>query len=198
MSDSGCILSLLMLLQCIWVVPQRKRPLAQRMRIENQQLWSLINHSATLLHSSQSTPSPDKSLWSPSLTKQPTFYKYATNTTTEFPVSWYLRDKHRNSILMICQFRDLGSAFDGHATRELLFASTNQNCYPYLGSNIWISAVVPQTSFHGETSIGVAKCQLFFQATGYQSKHCINLLHDYCETKITKKKKKKTVKTFSS
>ena len=46
-SVSECILSLLMLLQCIWVVPQRKKPLAQRMRIENQQLWSLINHSAT-------------------------------------------------------------------------------------------------------------------------------------------------------
>ena len=48
------------------------------------------------------------------------------------------------------------------------FASTNQKHYPDLGSErhqYGISALVSQTSFRGETSVGVSKCWLFSQAT---------------------------------
>lgn len=47
------------------------------------------------------------------------------------------------------------------------FASANQNHYPDLGndmSSVCISVLVSQMSFHQETSGGVAKSQLFFQA----------------------------------
>jgi len=53
--------------------------------------------------------------------------------------------------------------------------------------NYGITAVVPQTSFHGETSIGVAKCQLFSQATGYQS----NIASIYYVITVRQKLKKK-------
>ena len=57
---------------------------------------------------------------------------------------------------------DLGRASDSSAPRSK-FASTNQKHYP--DPDRWFSlAVIPQTSFLEETS-GVAKCQLFFQAT---------------------------------
>lgn len=121
-SDSECILSVLMRLQCIWLEPQRKK--ATNTKNEDWKSAIIIIDQPQchliLLQISQLTPSPDKNLWSHSLRKQPTFYNYPTNATAKFPVSWSLRDKHRNSILMICQFPDLGSASDGHATREII------------------------------------------------------------------------------
>ena len=48
------------------------------------------------------------------------------------------------------------------------FDSTNQKYYPDLGSDassVWISALVSQTSFGGETSGSVAKYRLFSQDT---------------------------------
>ena len=48
------------------------------------------------------------------------------------------------------------------------FDSTNQRYYSDLGSDassVWISALVSQTSFGGETSGSVAKYRLFSQDT---------------------------------
>ena len=48
------------------------------------------------------------------------------------------------------------------------FDSTNQKHYPDLGSDassVWISALVSQPSFGGETSGSVAKYRLFSQDT---------------------------------
>ena len=48
------------------------------------------------------------------------------------------------------------------------FDSTNQKHYPDLdsdASSVWISALVSQTSFGGETSGSVAKYRLFSQDT---------------------------------
>ena len=47
------------------------------------------------------------------------------------------------------------------------FASTNQKHYPDLGSDassVWSFALTSQSPFPGETSSGIAKCQLFSQA----------------------------------
>lgn len=122
-SDCECILSLLMLLQLMHLSGTTEKKASSTKNEDWKSAIMIIDQPQChfiLLQISQSTPSPDKSLWSPSLRKQPTFYNYPTNATTEFPVSWSLRDKHRNSIVMICQFPDLGSASDGHATREII------------------------------------------------------------------------------
>ena len=44
------------------------------------------------------------------------------------------------------------------------FASTSQKHYPVTCHQHGISALVSQTSFLGETSGGIAKCRLFYQA----------------------------------
>ena len=85
---------------------------------------------------------------------------------------WFpsLRNEHRNSMLMTCHYPDLSSASDWSChVRNLLqpIRSTNQ---------IWvvprhrngISSLVSQMSFCGETSSGVAKCQLSSQAMYYR------------------------------
>ena len=54
---------------------------------------------------------------------------------------------------MMCHYPDLGSASDW--SYRVKFASTNQKHYPDLGSarhQYGISALVPQTSFLGESS----------------------------------------------
>ena len=97
-----------------------------------------------------------------SLRKQLTFGA----ATTGFPAKWRLRNKRRNSILMMCHYLDLGSASDWSCRVGNLIQpirSTTQiwvvMCHQY-----GISVLVSQTSFGGETSGGVTKCQLFSQA----------------------------------
>ena len=62
-----------------------------------------------------------------SLRKQLTFH----HSTTDFPAKWCLRNKRRNSILMVHEYTDLGSASDwlkqiSHAARPI--RSTTQIC----------------------------------------------------------------------
>ena len=77
-----------------------------------------------------------------------------------------LRNEHRNSILMTRHYLDLGSASDwlkqiSHAARPI--RSTTQ-IWVVTRHQYGISALIPQTTFSGETSGGVVKCRLFFQA----------------------------------
>ena len=65
-----------------------------------------------------------------SLRKQPTFH----NATKGFPVKWRLRNEHRNSVLMMHHYPDLGSASD------FTSSMTNQKHYQDLGcdaSSVW-------------------------------------------------------------
>ena len=78
-----------------------------------------------------------------------------------------LRNERRNSILMTRHYPDLGSASDwlnqiSHAARPI--RSTTQ-IWVVTRHQYGISALVSQTSFRGETSGGVMKCRLFYQAT---------------------------------
>ena len=92
------------------------------------------------------------------LRKQPTF----RDATTGFPAKWRLC---KNSILMTCHYPGLGSA--SHLRKPIsprpIWSFTQiwlVTCHHY-----GISALVSPTSFREETSGGVAKCQLFSQAT---------------------------------
>ena len=97
-----------------------------------------------------------------SLRKKPTF----GDATTGFPAKWRLRNERRNSILMTRHYPDLSNASDWSCRVGNLIQ-------PIRGTTqIWvvtrhqygISALVSQTSFGGETSGSVTKCQLFSQA----------------------------------
>ena len=88
------------------------------------------------------------------------------DAATGFPAKWRLRNKRRNSILMTRHYQDLGSASDwlnqiSHAARPI--RRTTQ-IWVVTRHQYWISALVSQTSFGGETSGSVAKCRLFSQA----------------------------------
>ena len=98
-----------------------------------------------------------------SFIQRPTF----GDTTTGFPTKWCLRNKRRNSILMTPHYPDLGSASDwlsqiSNVTRPI--RCTTQ-IWVVTRHQYGIFALVSQTSFHEETSGGVAKCQLFSQAS---------------------------------
>ena len=104
-----------------------------------------------------------------SLRKQPTF----GDATTGFPAKWRLRNERRNSILMTRHYPDLGSASDwlnqiSHVARPI--RSTTQ-IWVVTRHQYGISALVSQTSFGGETSGSVAKCQLFSQAISTTSSY---------------------------
>ena len=93
------------------------------------------------------------------LRKQTTFC-HATNS---FSAKSRLRNKHRNSILMMCHYPDLGSVSDwlkqvSQAARPI--RSTTQ-IWVVKRHQYGISTLISQTSFHGETSGGIAKCCLF-------------------------------------
>ena len=80
--------------------------------------------------------------------KQPSFHD---NTTTSFPTRWSLRNECRNSILMTTLPRWNWCFWLVEAI--LLHCTSNEEHYPDLGSVtllVWISAFVPQMSFHGE------------------------------------------------
>ena len=100
------------------------------------------------------------------LRKQPTF----GNTTTGFPAKWRLSNEHRNSILMMCHYPDLGSASDwlnqiSHTARPI--RSTTQ-IWVVTRHQYGISALITQTSFGGGTGGSIAKCWLFSQSTYIQ------------------------------
>ena len=64
--------------------------------------------------------------------------------------------------IMMCHNPDLGSASDW-----MKQISNQSEVLPDLGSgtiSVWISVLVSQMSFHGETTSSMAKCQLFSQA----------------------------------
>ena len=69
------------------------------------------------------------------LRKQPTFRDASTGLLSKGPP----RNERRNSILMTCEYTDLGSAsmfwLDGPRGK---FASTNQNHNPDLGSDTYV------------------------------------------------------------
>ena len=69
-----------------------------------------------------------------------------------FPSKWHLRNERRNSILMTCHYP---------AARPI--RSTTQT-WVVTHHQYWISALVSQTSFGGETIVSIAKCWLFSQA----------------------------------
>ena len=77
-----------------------------------------------------------------------------------------LRNERRNSIRMTRHYPDLGSASDwlnqiSHAARPI--RRTTQ-IWLVTRHQYGISAIVPRSSFGGETSGSVAKCRLFSQA----------------------------------
>ena len=86
--------------------------------------------------------------------------------TTGFFAKWHLGNHCRNSILLTCHNPDLGSASDWlkqiyHATRPIRSTTL---IWIVTHHQYGIPALVPQTSFRGETSDGIAKCRLFFHA----------------------------------
>ena len=81
--------------------------------------------------------------------------EWGTDATDSFPAKWRLRNDCRNSILTTHHYSDLSSASDW-----LKICLSNHKLYPNLGSE------VSQTSFFGQTSGSVVKCQLFSQAKG--------------------------------
>ena len=69
-----------------------------------------------------------------------------------FPSKWHLRNERRNSILMMCHYP---AAWPIRSTTQTWVVTHHQ---------YWISALVSQTSFGGETIVSIAKCWLFSQA----------------------------------
>ena len=69
-----------------------------------------------------------------------------------FPSKWHLRNERRNSILMTCHYP---------VARPI--RSTTQT-WVVTHHQYWISALVSQTSFGGETIVSLTKCWLFSQA----------------------------------
>ena len=94
-----------------------------------------------------------------SLRRQPTFH----DTTTSFPAKWLLRNDCRHSILMTRHYSDPDKSSDWlkiwFIQSEAQHGSSG-GIYQY-----GIFALVPQTSFRGETNDSVAKFRLFSQAT---------------------------------
>ena len=95
------------------------------------------------------------------LRKQPAFRDFSTG----FPTKWRLRNVRRNSILMTCHYTELGTAFDwlkqvSVAARPI--RSTNLIWVVEVRHQNGISALVPQTSFRGETSGGIVRMSSFF------------------------------------
>ena len=81
-----------------------------------------------------------------------------------------MRSERRNSILITRQYPELGSASDWQRRVGNLLQpikSTTQ-IWVVTRHRYGIFALVSQTSFRGETSGGVAKCRLFFQARLFQ------------------------------
>ena len=97
-----------------------------------------------------------------SLRKKPTF----RNTTTGFPSKWWVRNEGRNSLLMTHHYPYLGGASDKSCCIGNLLQPIRST------TQIWVVwhcqygtfTLFSQTSFLGETSGGIAKGHLFYQA----------------------------------
>ena len=99
----------------------------------------------------------------PSVKRQkPTFH----DAITGFPAKWRLRNERRNSILMTCHYPDLGSASDWscHVGNLIQPIRSTTQIWVVTRHQYGISALISQTSFREETSVGVVKCRLFSQA----------------------------------
>ena len=98
-----------------------------------------------------------------SLRKQPTFH----DVTTGIPEKWRLKNDRRNSILMTRHYLNLGSASDWLKQISLPARPIISTTHIWLVARhqCGISAFVPQTSFHGQTSGVDGKGHLFFHAT---------------------------------
>ena len=98
-----------------------------------------------------------------SLRRQPTF----RGVTKGFPSKWRLRNECRNSLLMTCHYPGLLKVFDW--LKQVSIASrpirSTAQIWVVTRHHYWIFAFLPQTSFCGKTSGGVAKCRLFSQGT---------------------------------
>ena len=99
---------------------------------------------------------PRFSLKKNSQRKQPT----VGDATTGFPAKWRLRNERRKTILMTRHYPDLGSTSDWF---EAKFQPIRISTLIWVASSVWISSLVSQMSFRGETTGGVAKCRLFSQ-----------------------------------
>ena len=93
-----------------------------------------------------------------SLRKQPTFCDAARHW---FSHEMTAEKRAQTFILMTHHYQDLGSA----SNWLKISLNPNQKHYPWNGYEI--SVLVSQTSFRGETSGGVAKCQLITEAYAY-------------------------------
>jgi len=101
---------------------------------------------------------------SSSIRKQTTF----SDVTTGFPAKEHLRKEHRNSIVMMLHYLDLGTASDWSCCLWNLLLNQSEalpQTWVVISHQYGISALVSQTAFHGETVSGVAECHLFSQAT---------------------------------
>ena len=110
-----------------------------------------------------------------SLGNQPTF----RDGTTGLPAKWRLTNDFRNSILTTCHYPDLDSAFDWSCHKTNLSQAIRRAIQILVVTrHEWrIPEGVPQTSFRGEISGGVAKCRLFSQAsTGFKVYFCWRFL----------------------
>ena len=98
----------------------------------------------------------------PSLRKQLTF----PDAVNCFPAKGRLRNEPRNYILMTRRYPDLDSASDWSSRVGNLFQLVRNTTLSWVVTRhqYGISTLVSQTSLHGETSGGVAKCRLFSQA----------------------------------
>ena len=95
-----------------------------------------------------------------SLRKQPTFCDFAAVSP---------RNDWRNSILMTCQYSDLGWATDWlyYERNSLQPIRSTSQIWVVMRHQYGISEVFAQKSFHRETSGVVIKCQLFSLALLY-------------------------------
>ena len=93
-----------------------------------------------------------------SLGKQLMFW----NAITDFPAKWWL-----NLHTVVCYYLDLGSASDWWCFEGKLLQPIRSftQMWAVTGHQYEISAVIPQTLCHRETSDGITKCQLFSQAS---------------------------------
>ena len=119
-------------------------------------LWSLVIRVGKLSESSF------RSVFS--LTKQPTF----RDATTGFPAKWRLRNKCRNSILMMRHYPGLGGASDWLCSVGNLLQPIRSPMHPGLGSDTsseWNFCSHFSDVISRGTNGGVTKCQLFSQAS---------------------------------
>ena len=89
---------------------------------------------------------------------------FATPQTVS-PRNWLLGNERRNSEPLTCHYSDLVSVSDwlkkiSPAARPI---RSTTKIWVVTRHQYGISALVPQTLFRGETSGGIAKCQLFSQ-----------------------------------